>query len=104
MRKMRSELVDDRGSEYPAEGPGVGICVNLLAQACSPDADVAALWARSVLLGALTDRGLLTSWQRGTKLDDAVFGVAATVPIPGFDQFDPDAFIQHLKSRRESSG
>ncbi len=95
MSKIRAEFLGNRQPE-----PGlIGIDISLLAQACSPEANLLALWARGALLGILVDQGLLTSWQDGTQLDDAVFEVAATFPIPGLDRFDADALLQQLGSR-----
>lgn len=99
MRETHAEFLGNREPELGGQQPAIGICVSLLAQACSPGANVLAVWARSALLGILVHQGLLTSWQRGTQLDDAVFDVAATFPIPGLDRFDPDAFLQQLSSR-----
>jgi hypothetical protein len=90
--------VRNRESELGGPQPTIGIDVKLLARVCSPEANVLAVWARSALLGILVQQSLLTSWQRGTQLDDAVFDVAAAFPIAAFDQFDPDAFLQQLSS------
>jgi hypothetical protein len=77
--------------------PGTAISVSLLAQACSPGANVLAVWARGTWLGILVHQGLLTSWQHGTQLDDVVFDAAATFPMPGMDRFDSDAFLRQLR-------
>jgi hypothetical protein len=86
-----ADLVGSRKADV-----GIGYDVAVLAQACGPGADVIAVWARSALLDVLVRQGLLTPWLRGTQLDDAVFDVAASCPIPGFDRFDPDAFLERL--------
>lgn len=99
MHETRAQILGNREPELGGQQPAIGICVSLLAQVCGPEANVLAVWARSTLLGILVDQGLLTSWQRGTQLDDAVFDVAATFPIPALDRFDPDAFLQQLNSR-----
>lgn len=69
--------------------------------ACSPGADVGAVWVRSALLGLMVKQGVLADWQHGTQLDDGVYRVAATMPLNGF-QFDPIAFVRRL--REEFSG
>ena len=99
VQETQAESLGNREPEPGGQQPGIGIDVRLLGQVCSPEANVLAAWARSILLGILVHQGLLTSWQRGTQLDDAVFDVAATFPIPGLDRFDPDAFLQQLSSR-----
>ncbi len=81
--------------------PGAGISVNVFAQACSPQADVIALWARSTLIDLLADQGLLSSWQRGAQLDDIVFEIAAIYPIAGWDRFDADDFCRRLGQASE---
>jgi hypothetical protein len=99
IRETRAESLGNREPELGGQKSAIAICVSLLARACSPEANVLAVWARSALLGILVDQGLLTSWQRGTQLDDTVFDVAATLPISGLDRFDPDTFLQKLSSR-----
>lgn len=99
IHEMNTELLENRDPKPGGQQTAIGIDASLLAQACNPEANVLAVWARSSLLGILVDQGLLISWQRGTQLDDAVFDVAATFPIPGLDRFDPDAFLQQLSSR-----
>lgn len=100
MDKARAEFLGNREPELATQQPAIGFDVAVLAGACGPGANVVAAWARSALLGMLVHQGLLTSWQRGTQLDDAVFDVAATFPIPGVDRFDPDALLQQLSNRR----
>lgn len=60
------------------------------------------------MIGTLNIFKLLTPWQQGEELDDAVFRVAATFPLrelkhknymmPGDEYFgfDPNAFVQQL--------
>jgi hypothetical protein len=95
-RETQTQFLENREPEAGGPQPAVGICVSVLAQVCSPEANVLAVWARSALLGILVDQGLLPSWQRGAELDDAVFDTAATCPL---DRFDPEAFLQQLSSR-----
>jgi hypothetical protein len=100
MRETSAEFLRNREPELGGQQPAIGICTSLLARVCSPEGNVLAVWARSALLWTLVHQGLLTAWQRGTQLDDAVFDVAAAFPIPGLDRFDQDAFLQQLSSRR----
>ena len=44
--------------------------------------------------------GSADSMQHDTQLDEAVFHVAATFPIPGVDRINPDPFLQQLDNRR----
>ena len=81
---------------------------NDVQSACSPGADVAAVYRRWVMIQTLTTYNLLTPWQHGEDLDDAVFRIAGTFPlreyehkrymIPGDELFgfDPNAFVQKL--------
>jgi hypothetical protein len=98
MHELRAKFMGNRESELGGLR-AISFDFKLFAQVCSPEADVLALWSRSTLLGILVERGLLTSFQRGTHLDDVVFNVAAALPIPALDQFDPNAFLQQLSSR-----
>jgi hypothetical protein len=87
----------------PPWGPG-----NDEQSACSPGADTAAVYRRWVMIQTLTTYNLLTPWQHGEELDDAVFRIAATFPlrelkskpymISGDERFgfDPNAFVQRL--------
>jgi hypothetical protein len=68
-----------------------------MARACSPSANLPAVWLRHSQLRALYRQGLLAEWQNGTALDDAVFQLAATIPMNGTD-LDLEAFLQHLRS------
>jgi hypothetical protein len=81
---------------------------NDVQSACSPGADVAAVFRRWAMIDTLTIYKLLTPWQHGEDLDDGVFRIAATFPlrelrskrymIPGDEcfGFDPNAFVQKL--------
>jgi hypothetical protein len=100
MHEARAESVGNREADVATQPPAIAWDVAVLAGACGPGANVFAVWARSALLEMLVHQGLLTPWERGTQLDDAVFDVAATFPIPGVDRFDPDAFLQRLSNQR----
>jgi hypothetical protein len=89
------ERVDAQRHNLGMEGSGA-IGVDLMATACSPGADVGAVWVRSALLGLMVKQGVLADWQHGTQLDDGVYRVAATMPLNGF-QFDPIAFVRRLR-------
>ena len=76
--------------------------------ACGSGADIPAIIIRDGMIEMLTHLKLLTPWQHGGKLDDAVFRVAAIFPMRVFSHrvyklagddilpFDPNAFVQQL--------
>jgi hypothetical protein len=100
VQETRARFVGTGKSDLGDPDPTIGIGVELLVQVCNPEANVPAVWARSVLLGVLVQQGLLTSWQRGAQLDEAVFKVAAVFPIIALDQFDANAFVEQLRDTR----
>ena len=95
--RVRAEMPETNVTKQPSS---IGISAKLLAEVCSPGANVMAVYARSILLDVLVGQGLLAPWQHGARLDDAVFNVAATLPIPKLDLFDSDAFLQRLREPR----
>lgn len=63
-------------------GSGGSISLDIYAKACSPGADVTALWYRVSMLRMLCMHPTLSSrWLHDGKPDDAVFNVAAKFPI-----------------------
>lgn len=72
------------------------VSLDAMARACSPDANLPAVWLRHTQLRSLYRQGLLAEWQHGTVLDDAVFRLAATIPMNGI-HFDQEAFVRHLR-------
>ena len=93
--KALHELAVDRAKRYCGKD-GV-ISIELTARACSPNANVPAVWLRHTQLRSIFREGRLREWQRDTMLDQAVFRVAATMPMKG-TKFDHDAFIQNLRA------
>jgi hypothetical protein len=93
--KRLHELCVQRAKRYCGKD-GV-VTIDSMARACSPDANLPAVWLRHAQLRSLYRQGLLAEWQHGTALDDAVFRLAATIPIkvfmwtkrPSFDTFAP---------------
>ncbi len=75
------------------------ITLDLMARTCNPGANLAAVWLRHSRLRLLIRKGLLTDWQHGTELDDAVYRVAANFPMHGVD-FDPEMFTQRLRQEK----
>jgi hypothetical protein len=72
------------------------VSLDLMARACSPDANLPAVWLRHTQLRSLVRQGLLAEWQHGTALDDAVYRVAATILMNGV-HFDPEMFVLQLR-------
>jgi hypothetical protein len=72
------------------------IILDLMARSCNPGVNLAAVWLRHSRLRLLVRQGLLAEWQHDTDLDDAVYRVAATIPMNGID-LDPETFIRVLR-------
>jgi hypothetical protein len=88
------ELAVDMTKRY--SGKDGAVSLDQIARACSPGANLPAVWLRHTQLRLLVRQGLLAEWQHGTVLDDAVFRVAATIPMNG-TEFDPEAFVRRLR-------
>jgi hypothetical protein len=71
------------------------VSVDLMARVCSPGANLPAVWLRHTQLRLLIRQGVLAKWQRNADWDDAVYRVAAIIPMNGL-QLDQEAFAQHL--------
>ena len=75
--------------ELQARTPGqqIGISVDFYERACSPGANVGAVWFRTAMLGMLEMLGMLAPWIHDGVVADTVFKVAisgATTPFrPG---------------------
>jgi len=65
------------------EGQTGSLSSGLYEGACSPGANVLAVWYRASILGVLQrpPDNPLTPWSHGGELDDAVFQIAATFPM-----------------------
>jgi hypothetical protein len=72
------------------------VSIESMARACSPDANLPAVWLRHTQLRELYRRGLLTEWRHGNTLDDSVFRLAAAIPMNGI-HVDPEAFVRQLR-------
>jgi hypothetical protein len=84
----------------PGEAGNAGVDLGLLAEQCSPGANVQAVWLRSAVLEMLFSHGVLGQWQPGNEVHDAVFRVAATIPLSGVE-LNPDTFIERLRREAE---
>ncbi len=92
--KALHELCVDRAKRYCGKD-GV-ISIELTARACSPAANLPAVWLRHTQLRSLYRQGLLAEWQHGTILDDAVFRVASAISMNG-TYLDSVAFLERLR-------
>jgi len=91
--KALHELCVERAKRYCGKD-GV-ISIEMTARACSPTANLPAVWLRHTQLRSLYRQGLLTEWQHGPALDDAVFRVASAIPMNG-THLDSHAFLERL--------
>lgn len=92
--KALHELCAERAKRYCGKD-GV-ISIDMTARACSPTANLPAVWLRHTQLRSLYRQGLLAEWQHGTALDDAVFQVASAIPMNG-THLDSVAFLERLR-------
>ena len=93
---MPSRAVRGKGEALLRQRRGVSI--DSMARTCSPDANLPAVWLRHAQLRSLYRQGLLAEWQQhGTDLDDAVFRLAATIPMNGI-HLDQEAFVRQLRA------
>ena len=72
------------------------VSIDSMARTCQPSANLPAAWLRHTQLRSLFREGLLAEWQHGTILDDAVFRVAATIPMSGI-RFNRETFVRRLR-------
>jgi hypothetical protein len=92
--KCLHELRVERAKRYCGKD-GV-MSIDSMYRACGPGANLPAVWLRHSQLRSLYKQGLLEEWTHGTALDDAVFRVAATIPMNG-TQFDQEVFLRQLR-------
>ena len=92
--KALHELCVERAKRYCGKD-GV-ISIEMPARACSPTANLAAVWLRHTHLRSLYRQGLLSEWQHGTALRDAVFRVACSIPMNG-TRINSEEFLLRLR-------
>jgi hypothetical protein len=95
--KCLHELCVERAKRYCGKDGAVPL--ESMARACTPGANLPAVWLRHTQLRALYRQGLLAEWQHGTTLEDLVFDLAATIPVTGV-RFDQNEFIRQLRGFR----
>jgi hypothetical protein len=79
--KILHQVCADMAKRYSGKD-GV-VSLDVMARACSRDANLPEVWLRHKEPRLIARHGLLADWQHGTALDDAVFHVAATVSKRG---------------------
>lgn len=82
-------------------GKDGALTIDLLARTCSPGANVPVVWLRHTQLRRLVRQGVLVEWQHETALEDAVYQVAATIPMNGL-QIDQEEFMERLRNKAAS--
>jgi hypothetical protein len=92
--KILHQVCVDMAKRYSGKD-GV-VSLDVMARACGRDANLPAVWLRHKELRLMARHGLLAAWQHGTALDEAVFRVAATVPMRGVS-FDREEFVRKLQ-------
>jgi len=97
--KCLHELCVERAKRYCGKD-GV-VSLEVMARACSPEANLPAVWLRHTELRSMYRQGLLAEWQHGTALDDVVFRLAAAIPMRGI-HLDQGAFVQQLRPRPQA--
>lgn len=92
--KALHELCVDRAKRYCGKD-GV-ISIEMTARVCTPGANLPAVWLRHTELRSLYRQGVLSEWQHGTALDDAVFRVSCSIPMNG-THLDAAEFVRRLR-------
>ncbi len=80
---LRSVWEMQRGFQARTPEQHGSISAELYQRACSPSANVGAVWFRASMLGMLEMLGMLAPWIQEGVIADAVFQVAATFPMKG---------------------
>jgi len=99
LKRVWRLFLDTAASRPADEASTIGISAKLIAQECSSGADVLAVSVRTALLQTMVKQELLNDWRQGHELRDAVFNTAAAFPLQnGIESFDPNAFVERLRS------
>jgi hypothetical protein len=80
---VRSVWEMQREVQARAPGGNAAISAEFYKRACSPGANVGAVWFRASLIGMLEKFGMLAPWIQEGVIADAVFQVAASFPMKG---------------------
>jgi hypothetical protein len=104
---LRSVWTMQREIQALHPGQQMMISAEKYKQACGPEADVRAVYERVSHLWMLQEVGVLATWLHDGVPDDAVFHVAATIPMSrmqigvAYQQppFDLEEFIKQIEER-----
>lgn len=77
-------------------GKDGAMSLDMMSRVCSPGANLPAVWLRYRQVRVLVKRGILAEWQHSPDLDDAVYQVAATIPMNGLE-LGVAAFVRRLR-------
>jgi hypothetical protein len=107
---LRSVWEMQTGIQALCPGQQIGIGADVYKQACGPGADVRAIFERVSNLTILQEVGILAPWLKNGVPDDAVFHVAAKMPmrrrqtgdVYQTSRFDVDEFIKQVEQRIQS--
>lgn len=93
--KSLHDLCVDMTKHYAGKD-GV-VSLDLMSRACTPGANLPAVWLRHTQLRRLVRQGILAQWQHGTALEGVVYRVAATIPLNDL-HLDPEVFLRELRA------
>jgi hypothetical protein len=107
---LRSMWSMQSGVQALRPGEQIMISAEKYKQACGPEADVRAVYERVSQLWMMQEVGMLAPWLRDGVPDDAVFHVAATIPMNRMQigvvynkpPFDVEEFIKQVEERIQS--
>jgi hypothetical protein len=107
---LRSVWTMQTGVQALRPGEQIMISAESCKQACGPEADVRAVYERVSHLWMLREVGVLATWVHDGVPDDAVFHVAATIPMSRMQMgvvyqeppFDLEEFIRQVEERTQS--
>jgi hypothetical protein len=96
-------------SQVQASNPGqqIAIPADVYKRACGPEADVRAVYQRVSQLWMMQEVGMFAPWLRDGVPDEAVFQVAATIPMSRMQigvvhnksPFDVEEFVKQVEKR-----
>jgi hypothetical protein len=107
---LRSMWTMQREIQALHPGQQIAISADAYKQACGPEADVRAVFVRVSHLWLLQEVGVLADWLHEGVPDDAVFHVAARIPMNRMQigvpykqpPFDVEEFIKQVEERTQS--
>jgi hypothetical protein len=107
---LRSMWSMQNGVQALHPGEQIMISAESYKQACGPEAGVRAVYERVSHLWMLQEVGVLPAWLHDGVPDDAVFHVAATIPMSRLQigvvykkpPFDVGEFIKQVEERTQS--